>query len=161
LKCGSPAYWSPEIVLGKQVTQSTDIWCLGVLLYALVNGRFPFPGDDSITAQNLFDDITFSETTTAEFNALIREMLQKDVKKRIRIDSIVNHPWMRNQSMEQAGSPSLPFTVPKLHFFLRRCPASIRLVSTNTDLHKPTHGVLKATQSTSLPVVKPILKRAV
>ena len=43
--CGTPSYMAPELVRkheydGRQV----DMWALGVLLYALLTGTFPFKG---------------------------------------------------------------------------------------------------------------------
>lgn len=42
-RCGSEDYAAPEILLGQQYDgRSTDGWALGVLLYALMEGRLPF-----------------------------------------------------------------------------------------------------------------------
>ena len=38
--CGTFAYMSPEIVLGLNHNNRTDIWGLGILLIELLNGRF-------------------------------------------------------------------------------------------------------------------------
>ncbi|MFN9389837.1 MAG: protein kinase domain-containing protein [Betaproteobacteria bacterium] len=43
---GSPAYMSPEQVLEKPLTQQTDIYSLGVVLYQLLTGRLPFEGSN-------------------------------------------------------------------------------------------------------------------
>lgn len=41
--CGSPDYAAPEILLGQRYDgRATDAWALGVLLYALMEGRLPF-----------------------------------------------------------------------------------------------------------------------
>ena len=42
-RCGSEDYAAPEILLGQPYDgRSTDAWALGVLLFALMEGRLPF-----------------------------------------------------------------------------------------------------------------------
>lgn len=42
---GSPAYMSPEQITGGRVDGRTDIFALGVTLYQLLTGHFPFQGE--------------------------------------------------------------------------------------------------------------------
>lgn len=42
-RCGSEDYTAPEVLMGQDYDgRSTDSWALGVLLYAIMEGRLPF-----------------------------------------------------------------------------------------------------------------------
>lgn len=46
--CGTPSYMSPEITLKKEYFgKPSDVWSLGIVLFALICGRFPFKGNNS------------------------------------------------------------------------------------------------------------------
>jgi non-specific serine/threonine protein kinase/serine/threonine-protein kinase len=41
----TPEYASPEQIKGQSITTSSDVYSLGVVLYQLLTGRSPYPGD--------------------------------------------------------------------------------------------------------------------
>ncbi len=79
---GSPAYMSPEQALGKETDERSDIYALGVLLYKILAGRFPFEGDvagviaQKITAAPtpLPEEVVIPET----LKLLVMQMLAKE-----------------------------------------------------------------------------------
>ncbi|KAJ6250240.1 serine/threonine-protein kinase gin4-related [Anaeramoeba flamelloides] len=94
--CGSPHYASPEVISGLEYDgKKADVWCCGIILFALLSGRLPF---DSKNIKRLLLKIKkgeyrmSSKFTNLEKN-LIKKMLIVDPKKRISIDEIKKHPW--------------------------------------------------------------------
>ncbi|MDA8121370.1 MAG: serine/threonine protein kinase [Deltaproteobacteria bacterium] len=76
---GTPAYMSPEQVLGKPVDGRADIFSLGVILYELGTGKRPFSGE-SLGA--IFNAITTEEPVSPrERNPGIPEALDRVVMK--------------------------------------------------------------------------------
>ena len=93
-KCGSPSYASPEILRGKPYDGfKSDIWCCGIILYAMVCGYLPFDGD---TNKILFKNILKCEPEIPDYlndytQDLIIRILTSDPDMRITIDEIKRH----------------------------------------------------------------------
>lgn len=92
--CGSPHYASPEIVSGKPYDgKKSDVWSLGVILYALLTAQMPFHGElvgdviKMIKSGN-FEVPHFVPNNVVE---LIRRMLTINPLERISISELLNH----------------------------------------------------------------------
>ncbi|KAG8924918.1 hypothetical protein FRC01_010899, partial [Tulasnella sp. 417] len=93
--CGSPHYASPEVVAGEVYHGPvSDIWSCGVILYALLAGRLPFDDDNIRVLLDKVQDGRFIMPHDIDPmpKGLLRQMLEKDVKKRITIPEILKHP---------------------------------------------------------------------
>ena len=92
-KCGSPSYASPEIVRGEEYDGfKVDIWCCGIILYAMVCGYLPFDGEDEGN-DVLLNKIVLCNPEMPEYlgkdvKILIKSMLTSDPKDRISIEGI-------------------------------------------------------------------------
>jgi 5'-AMP-activated protein kinase catalytic alpha subunit len=129
-RCGSLPYSSPEMLTGKQVNQSTDIWSLGVLLYVLVNGKLPFVAVEKalLTSKIMFDDVRFSENTSPEFRDLVKKMLERDPVKRITLAGIYCHPWMSQDGSTHSNSCN-SFHLSTLKFLNRSVQPALKFES--------------------------------
>ena len=88
---GTPAYMSPEQVLGKDGSSgvSMDIWGLGIILFESISGYAPFGGrtDNEIMENVLHSDLPElldrgGYRVDGELEALIRKCLARDPKDR-------------------------------------------------------------------------------
>jgi serine/threonine protein kinase len=40
--CGTPLYFSPELLTGQVYDEKVDVWAIGIMLFELVFGTSPF-----------------------------------------------------------------------------------------------------------------------
>nr|XP_005299803.2 serine/threonine-protein kinase SIK3 isoform X6 [Chrysemys picta bellii] len=96
--CGSPPYAAPELFEGKEYDgPKVDIWSLGVVLYVLVCGALPFDGStlQNLRARVLSGKFRIPFFMTTECEHLIRHMLVLDPSKRLSMEQICKHKWMK------------------------------------------------------------------
>ncbi|KAL6100974.1 sik1 [Pungitius sinensis] len=95
--CGSPPYAAPEVFEGKEYEgPQLDIWSLGVVLYVLVCGSFPFdgPGLPALRQRVTEGRFRIPFFMSQDCENLIRKMLVVDPARRISMAQIKQHRWM-------------------------------------------------------------------
>lgn len=105
--CGSVAYCSPEMVSGSNYSLASDIWGVGVLLYAMIEGKLPFYSGNIQQIISLIQtkepQITYD--VSDELTDLISRLLAKDPNSRITLTETMDHPWLSifNKSLKCKG----------------------------------------------------------
>jgi len=102
--CGTPAYIAPEIFKDEGYEGfSCDIWSAGVTLYYMLAGTQPFKANKiedlkEIILKGEYEPI---EDISKEANNLINGMLQLNPKKRLTIEEILKHPWLKKVNIKK------------------------------------------------------------
>tara|TARA_R110000782_G_scaffold61114_11_gene126051 strand:+ start:6075 stop:7367 length:1293 start_codon:yes stop_codon:yes gene_type:complete len=85
---GSPRYMSPEQLREEHVTNQTDIFSLGVVMYELLTGRQPFPAESfSSLVNTILNDepppmSDYRSDLPEALNEIVMQALEKDISKR-------------------------------------------------------------------------------
>ncbi|KAG6923778.1 protein kinase N1, partial [Chelydra serpentina] len=83
--CGTPEFLAPEVLTDTSYTRAVDWWGLGVLVYEMLVGESPFPGDDE---EEVFDSIVNDEVRYPRFLSteaigVMRRLLRRNPERRL------------------------------------------------------------------------------
>ncbi|XP_032610185.1 serine/threonine-protein kinase N2-like [Hylobates moloch] len=83
--CGNAECLAPEVLTETSYTRAVDWWGLGVLIYEMLVGKPPFPGDDG---EKVFDSIVnyevrFPKSLSTEATSLMRRLLRRNPELRL------------------------------------------------------------------------------
>lgn len=97
---GTPVFTAPECCLGITYSgRSADTWAVGVTLYCMILGQYPFLGD---TLQDTYDKIVHNpliipEGLNPRLRDLIEGLLCKDPNQRMTLKAVAEHPWITGE----------------------------------------------------------------
>ena len=115
---------SPEILENKPYDAfQADVWACGISLFVMLNGDVPFKQEESklqLQAEQAREwawTEAMTEEPTSDLNNIMRAMLEPNPGTRIRMTSLVAHPWVAKsvrysksffESRTKAASSSRP-----------------------------------------------------
>jgi len=112
--CGTLPYMAPEMFTRTSYGRPVDMWALGVILYIILAGLFPYDPDerkfDCPFLSPEFDNIS------AHAKDLLLKLLEINADKRFTVDQALAHPWLTSAQATAVSVSNLRNMVAKKKF---------------------------------------------
>jgi len=146
MKCGSPQYMAPEILIGNGYGPEVDMWAIGVVLHVMLCGSLPFYQPPPL----LYDDIKLGrynmnqdawQNVSLEAVELVAHLIQVDLSLRLGPSGILSHRWITFH-LECGSQPTTPTSAslkkdesnsPPSPCSLKQATEAIQVASTQLD----------------------------
>ncbi|CAE7535509.1 fhkC [Symbiodinium sp. CCMP2592] len=127
---GTPQYWAPEMLKAKGrqgYDERVDLWSLGVLLYVMLYGRYPFRGDNANEQikNGTFELSRVKSPPSEDAQDLIRKLLKVNPGDRLPLSGCLEHPWLVGEK-KKAPSPPQPASAVAVRAVTPRAPFDLR-----------------------------------
>ena len=97
LSLGSPLYMAPELTTSSAYDSKVDVWAVGVILYVMVSGMYPFAGrtkeDIYLAVQTREPNYPRIQNAGEELTNVIKACLTKEVADRPTVAQLLTQPW--------------------------------------------------------------------
>jgi serine/threonine protein kinase len=97
--CGTPSYMPPELIKKKEyVPFMVDLWSMGVILFKLLTGNYPFGACNDKDLEHRIEGQKYKHTATlkVEHQRLVENLLCYAPADRMNTDSILNYAWIKH-----------------------------------------------------------------
>mmetsp|Transcript_53381 Transcript_53381/g.134048 ORF Transcript_53381/g.134048 Transcript_53381/m.134048 type:complete len:292 (+) Transcript_53381:213-1088(+) len=95
--CGTPFYSSREVLLKRPYTVATDMWSVGVIVFALLAGRLPFHAKDISTLTKKVEHVEYHFHPRDEVDETAKHfvscLLSAEPGLRLTATAALKHPW--------------------------------------------------------------------
>ena len=118
--CGTLKYMAPEFFEKKPYSFEVDIWAIGIIMYILLIGQFPFNDEYEIKTKNLNFPNDIKKSKSAK--NLIEQILVKEPKKRPTLSQILYHDFFHISKFPEFLDISTLETAPDSSLFKRYNP---------------------------------------
>jgi serum/glucocorticoid-regulated kinase 2 len=84
-RCGTTELMAPEIYGTSGYGKAVDWWSLGILIYQMIHGKFPFEDNDPtrLVQKVLTCEAKFKDSVSKECKDTVKGLLNKNVKQRL------------------------------------------------------------------------------
>ena len=97
--CGTPAYIAPEVLEADPYDgYMADMWSVGIVLYTMLYGKFPFRAkeENELKEKILDGNFELDESISLEARSLISRLLNQIPVLRPSIEEVFEDRWMTN-----------------------------------------------------------------
>mmetsp|Transcript_90387 Transcript_90387/g.189052 ORF Transcript_90387/g.189052 Transcript_90387/m.189052 type:complete len:640 (-) Transcript_90387:275-2194(-) len=101
-KCGTKTYWAPEFY-AFNYSIKVDIWALGVVIFGMVTGRFPFKGEEDVRNKQ----VKIPSRIGKDGESFLKGTLERNEEKRLSARQAVEHPFLA--SIKSSAETLEPF----------------------------------------------------
>ena len=112
--CGTPQYFAPEVLsrMGTVAGQGSysieaDMWSLGVVVYVLLSGNFPFQTNEMMAMSVARARYHFHgeewRTVSDLAKDFIRRLLVVNPQQRMTAEEALQHPWLNNNAIDNSN----------------------------------------------------------
>lgn len=111
--CGTPSYMSPEIVARKEYCgPPADVWALGVLLFVMLSGIYPFKGrdDKDLYRKILKGQFEIPQVISAAPRNLINRMMSLDPVRRPSVKELLSDAWLNGLGLHMSIDLKAPIS---------------------------------------------------
>lgn len=130
---GSPAYIAPERARGRVAVPASDMWSLGVTMYAAVEGKSPFERPDAMASLvAVLTDEPEAASNAGPLRPIIEGLLRKDPTERLTLDEVA--AMLDRILLDDAEEAEEPVASEGPDGATRRLPSSIDTAVDEPDL---------------------------
>lgn len=132
---GTPKYIAPEVIRRERYDgKAADCWSVGVILYVLTAGYFPFDADSLLELFNLIKDakVVYPYWFNADLIDLLKNIFMLNPNQRYTLSDIKNHAWCKKHPIILVGVTRNKVTNRVEEIINSRCTSVISVSRSNS-----------------------------